>query len=137
MQRRLTNFSPTKKKSSDLHRTPLLSPMAPKSAQKRYSIAFNSTRDADFQVISQLNILFKVHIWKTVVNILKKKPSRRIFDDIEILIMGTESIKFFMDTNSEHGPEIHKECCRYMTYAHLNTNEVLFEQGKKITYFCC
>jgi len=65
-----------------------------------------------------------------IVNILKKKPSRRSNEEIEFLIRGTEEIKFFMDTYAEHGTTTHEECCRYMTYCHLYKNDVVFEQGK-------
>ena len=34
-----------------------------------------------------------------------------------------------MDASAENGPETHTECCKYMTYCHLNKNDVLFEQG--------
>ena len=40
-----------------------------------------------------------------------------------------------MDTIEENGTETHKECCRYMTYCHLNKNEILFEQGNFSSLF--
>lgn len=66
---------------------------------------------------------------KNVVSILKKKPEYRLKIDLEILIEGTESNNFFVDTINEYGPETHSECCRYMTYKHLNINEILFQYG--------
>lgn len=126
-----TRYSISTKKLSGELRSPMLSLSGNyllKPKEKKVSVAFTNNEANQFQV-NLLNCSIYCFYLQIVVNILKKKPARRSAEEIEYLISGTESIKFFMDTNEEHGPETHQECCRYMTYCHLNKQEMLFEQG--------
>ena len=61
-------------------------------------------------------------------SVLQKPPRDRSPHSIHSLMNFTSSIKFFKDLIHEQSPAAHFQCCQYMKYEHIPSNQVRYRQ---------